>query len=66
MGEAGSTYLLMEVGQDVGRMKSDEGVTDDCGHVVDAAGVGPVRIVDRSKGQPLSLEAPVNVALGMM
>ena len=55
MGECGSTYLLVEVSQDIGRMEGDEGVTDECGHVVDGAGVGPVRIVNRSKSQSLSL-----------
>ena len=61
MGEGGSAYLLVEVGQDIGRMESDEGVTNDCRHLVDAAGVGPVRIVDRSESYSLSLEEPVNI-----
>jgi len=55
MSEDGLTYLLVEVGQDIGRMESNEGVTDDRGHLVDAAGVGPVRIVNRSKSQSSSL-----------
>jgi len=60
MGQCGSTHHLVEVSQDIGRMEGNKGVTDDCGHVIDAAGVRPVRIVDRSKSQSLSLEELVN------
>jgi hypothetical protein len=36
-------------------VKRDEGVADDLRHVVDAAGVRPVRVVYGGKGQALDL-----------
>jgi hypothetical protein len=64
MGEGDSAYLVVKPGQDIGRVESDEGITDDSGHLVDAAGMGPVRVVNRSKSQSLSLEEePVNAPI---
>ena len=55
-------HLFVKFAQDIGRMESDEGFTDDGGHLVNATGMGPVRVVNRSKGQSLSLEVePVNI-----
>ena len=65
MGEGDSAYLLVKIGQDIGRVKSDKAITYDSGHLVDAAGVGPVRVVNRSKSQPLSLEEPVSAIISM-
>ena len=56
MSEDDSAYLAVKVGQDIGLAESDEGLADDGRHLVDGAGVCPVRVVDGSKGQPLSPE----------
>ena len=49
------SYLLVKFGKDIRRMKRDEGLSNQLGHLVDGACMRPVRIVNRSEGNTVSL-----------
>jgi hypothetical protein len=48
-------YLFIEVLQDVRRVQMYEAVANDCGHLINGRGMGPVRVMDRCESNTATL-----------